>query len=156
GLKPDATVKTEDGVISLLGRELSMAAHNGYVDRVKLLLAHGARTDEKFRGQTPWSHAMELGNLEIARLLEEAGAPATELNDVERFTSLIAAGDERGARAMLDRDPSLMERAPKSMVNQATNTGRVEAVRLALDLGFDPDFVDEVAAVHNAAGNKFE
>lgn len=141
---------------TLLGRELSRSARNGHADRVKLLLAHGARTDEMFQGKTPWRHAMELGHLQIARMLEDAGAPTAELNDVERFTSLCVAGDEAGARAMLDRDPDLLERAPKSMVNQATNTGRIEAVRLAVDLGFDPDYVDEVAALHNASGGDKE
>ncbi|PYT17400.1 MAG: hypothetical protein DMG59_07440 [Acidobacteria bacterium] len=156
GLKSDAKIKTEEGVITLLGRELSQAARNGRADRVKLLLAHGAKTDEPFRGKTPWRHAMDLGNLENARLLEEAGAPTAELNDVERFTSLCLAGDEPGVRAMLDRVPGLLQRTPKSMVNQATNTGRPEAVRLALDLGFDPDYIDEVAALHNAAGGDKE
>ena len=82
GLKHDA----------LLGRELSRAARGGYADRVRLLLAHGARTDEEYQGKTPWRHAAEQGDLEIARLLEDAGAPATGLNDVERFVSLCLAG----------------------------------------------------------------
>ncbi len=152
GLKPDAPVKTEKGVITLLGREVSQASRNGYADRVKLLLAHGARADEKFRGKTPWDHAMERGHLEIARLLEESGAPVTELNEVERFTALCMAGDEAGARAMLQHAPDLLGRAPKAMVLKAVNTGRTEAVRLALDLGFDPNYIDEVAALHPAAG----
>jgi ankyrin repeat protein len=98
GLKPDAQVKTETGVITLLGRELAQAARYGHVDRVKLLLAHGARADEKFQGRIPWRHAMERGHLEIARLLEESGAPTTELSELERFTSLCLAGDAAGPR----------------------------------------------------------
>jgi ankyrin repeat protein len=152
GLKPDAQVKTETGGITLLGRELSLAARSGHLDRVKLLLAHGARADEKFQGKTPWDHATEQGHLEIARLLEESGAPTTELSEVERFTSLCLAGDEAGARAMLQQAPDLFERAPKTMVLQAVGTGRIEAVRLVLDLGFDPNFIDEVAPLHPAAG----
>src|SRR5579864_132443 len=54
GLNRDAQVKTEPSAISLLGRELSRAARIGLENLVKLLLAHGARTDEKFRGKTPW------------------------------------------------------------------------------------------------------
>ncbi len=148
GLEPDAKVRS----ITLMGRELSRAARGGHADRVKLLLSHGARTDERFEGETPWRHAIGAGNLSIAQLLEEAGAPTTELNDVERLTSLCLAGDEKGARAMLARDPQLFGRAPQSMVLMATDTGRVEAVRLALDLGFDPDHLDEVVALHAAAG----
>jgi len=144
------------GAIPLLGRELSRAARDGHEDRVRLLMAHGARVNDSFEGKTAWRHAIDSGHLRIARLLEEAGASTTELDDGERFTSLIMAGDEPGARGMLSRDPGLLNRAPKSMVILATNTGRVEAVRLALDLGFDPDYVDEIAALHTAAGRDSE
>jgi len=152
GLKPDATIETRTGSITLLGRELARSARSGHLDHVQLLLDHGARTDEKFQGHTPWRHAMERGNLEVARLLEAAGAPAGELSDVERFASLCLAGDEPAARAMLDRTPDLFKQAPKSMVLKAVGTGRIEAVRLALDLGFDPDYLDEVVALHSAVG----
>jgi len=152
GLKPDASIKTRNGVITLLGRELSRSARSGPADRVQLLLGEGARVDEQFEGKTPWRHAMEAGNLGIARLLEDAGAPTGELSDVERFTSLCLAGDEPGARAMLAGAPDLLQRVSRSMVLKAIGTGRLEAVRLALDLGFDPDYVDEVAALHSAAG----
>jgi len=130
GLTPEA--RTEDGAITLLGRELSRAALEGRVDRVKLLLAsQGLRMDEPFRGRTPWQHAMDRGNLEIARLLKEAGAPVSQLSDVEQFMSLCLAGDAAGTRALLDRAPDLLERAPGFMVNKATSTRRVEAVRLS-------------------------
>lgn len=153
GLKPDARIKMGAAAITLLGRELSRSARNGHADRVKLLLAHGARTDETFEGKTPWRHAMDLGNLEIARMLEEAGAPTADLNDVERFESLCLAGDEAGALTMLDHAPDLLEAAPKGMVNRAAETGRIEAVRLVLDLGLDPNFLDDVAPLHIAAGH---
>lgn len=153
GLKADAQVKTAEGVITLLGRELSQAARNGNADRVKLLLAQGARMDELFDGKTPWRHAMEKGNLEIAHLLEEAGAPVSELDPVERFVSFCVAGDERAARAMLASDPDLLKRAPKDLVLRAQRAGRIEAVRLALDLGFDPNCIDDNAAIHGAAGS---
>lgn len=154
GLKADARIKSGGDAITLLGRELSRSARNGYADRVKLLLAHGAKTDEMFEGKTPWRHAMDLGNLEIARVLEDSGAPTTVLNDVERFTSLCLTGDEAGAHAMLGRAPDLLERSPKAMVNRATDTGRLEAVRLTLDLGFDPNYMDDVAPLHIAAGRE--
>ena len=152
GLKLDAQTKMGSPVITLLGRELSQAARNGHADRVKLLLAHGVRTDEMFQGKVPWRHAIDRGHVEIARMLEEAGALTSELNEEEQFTALCMAGDERGARAMLGQATDLFERAPKSMVLKAVSTGRMEAVRLVLDLGFDPNFMDEVAALHSAAG----
>ncbi len=150
GLKPEA--RTADGEITLMGREVSRAALEGHLDRVKLLLQHGARADEIFRGRTPWQHAMDRGNLEIAHLLEEAGAPMAQLSDVEELMSLCLAGDAAGVRALLERAPDVVQRAPGFMVNKAVSTRRIAAVRLALDLGFDPNFMDEVAPLHIAAG----
>jgi ankyrin repeat protein len=156
GLQPDVQTKTGSSVITLLGRELNRAARGGHTDRVKLLLNHGAKTNEIFEGSTPWRRAIDDGHLEIARLLEQAGSPTSALNDVERFTALCMAGDENGAREMLHNAPELFERAPKSMVLKSVATGRLEAVRLVLDLGFDPDYLDEIAALHGATGRSQE
>ncbi|HTT61740.1 MAG TPA: ankyrin repeat domain-containing protein [Bryobacteraceae bacterium] len=154
GLTPAAVAKRADaGGLTLMGCALSLAVCAGDAESVKLLIAHGARTGETFRGKTPWQHATGRGHLEIARMLEAAGAPVAELDEVERFVSLCLAGDEREARAMLERAPGLLERSPKEMVLKAANGGRLEAVKLVLDLGFDPDWIDEVAALHHAAGS---
>ncbi len=147
GLKPDAM---GPGGITLMGRALSQAARHGHTDQVKLLLAHHARTDEKFQGELPWEHAMRLGRLEVARLLEEAGAPVAELDELGRFVSLCMAGDERGARALLEQALELMARAPKDLVHRAVWTKRKNAVKLVLDLGFDPNYQEDNAAIHQA------
>jgi ankyrin repeat protein len=144
GLKPDAMGR---GGITLMGRALSQAARHGHVSHVQLLLAHHARTDEKFEGKIPWEHAMRLGRLEVARLLEEAGAAVSELDEVGRFVSLCMAGDERGARAMLERAPDLTVRPPKDMVHRAVWTQRKEAVQLVLELGFDPNYQEDNPAI---------
>jgi hypothetical protein len=93
---------------------------------------------------------MERGNLAIAHLLEVAGAPTANLNEVERFVSLCLAGDEPAARAMLAQSPDLIQRAPFNMVQKAVGTKRIEAVRLALDLGFNPNAIEDNAAIHAA------
>jgi len=152
GLKPDAMTRSQDGPITLLGRELCVAARSGRAPQVQMLIDHGARLDERFQARTPWEHAMARGHLEIARMLQEAGSPRAELDDVQRFTALVLAADEAGARAMLQRSPDLVGRAQKEMVLRAVSAGRIEAVRLALDLGFDPDTLDEIVAMHGAAG----
>jgi ankyrin repeat protein len=160
GLKPDAPARRPIGDnpanATLLGRSLARAAIEGDVRRVKLLLTHGARTSETFDSKTPWQYAMDHGHLEIARALEEAGAPTSDLSDVERFASLCLAGDETGARAMLARNPNLLAEAPKDLVFKAANAGRKEAINLVLDLGFDPDWQDDCAALHSAAGRGAE
>ncbi len=134
------------------GIALPVAAQNGDIDSVKLLVAHKARTDEAWRGKTAWQHAMERGHLEIARVLEQAGATPEALDEVERFVAWCMAGEEREARAMLERSPDLVARAPKELALKAVNSGRAAALRLVLDLGFDPNFLDEVVALHCAAG----
>jgi ankyrin repeat protein len=146
GLKPDAMGSRG---ITLMGRALSQASRRGNLDQVRMLLAHHVRTDEAFQGKIPWEHAMRLGRLEVARLLEEAGAPVAELDEVGRFVSLCMAGDERGARAMLERAPSLPARAPKDMVHRAVFTNRQAAVKLVLDLGFDPNYQEDNPAITN-------
>jgi ankyrin repeat protein len=147
GLRPDAMGR--DG-ITLMGRALTQAVRRGHRDHVRLLLAHHARADEKFQGKIPWEHAMRLGRLEVARLLEDTGAPVSELDEVGRFISLCMAGDERGARAMLEIAPDLLVRAPKDMVHRAVWTKRTQAVKLVLDLGFDPNYQEDNAAIMQA------
>ena len=158
GLKPDAPARTkgedeaahETPTITLMGRALGAAAIRGDIVQVKLLLAHGARTTETLNGKLPWQHATARGHLKIAQLLEQANAPTTHLTDVEQFISRCLAGDEPGARALLQRSPDVIARAPKNMVQRAVGTKRIEAVRLTLDLGFDPNIIDDNAAIHAA------
>lgn len=144
GLKPEAVGR---GGITLMGRALAQAARHGHVEQVRLLLAHRARTDEKFHGKLPWEHAVRLGRTEVARLLEQAGAPVPQLDELGRFIASCMAGDEEGARAMSRHDPNLMARAPKDMVHRAVWTKRKEAVRLVLALGFDPNYQEDNPAI---------
>jgi ankyrin repeat protein len=133
-----------------MGRALSSAAIRGDIEQVKLLLAHGARTTETLNGKSPWQHAMARGHLGIAHTLEQANALTAPLTDVEQFVSCCLAGDEPAARALLQQSPDIISHAPKNMVQRAVGTKRMEAVRLTLDLGFDPNFIDDNAPIHAA------
>lgn len=144
GLQPDAM--SSEG-ITLMGRALSQAARQGREDQVKLLLDHRARTDEPFHGKLAWEHAMRLGRAEIAKLLEQGGAPTVALDDLGRFISCCMAGDECEARAMLQRDPDLFNRAPKDLVHRAVSTCKTAAVKLVLELGFDPNYQEDNPAI---------
>jgi ankyrin repeat protein len=154
GLKPDAPSHREStgdsGPSTLLGRALNAAALRGNIQQVNLLIAHGASTEETRNGKSPWQQAMERGHHAIARMLEEAGAPTTELGDAERFVSLCLAGDEPAVRSLLQRSPQVVDQAPRNLVQRAVGVKRIEAVRLALDLGFDPNFIDDNAPIHAA------
>jgi ankyrin repeat protein len=154
GLEPDAPAPREiargNANATLLGHALNVAALTGNLDRVQLLLQHRARTGETTHGKTPWQHAMARGHLEIAHLLEAVGALTVELTPPARFLALGLAGNEAGARSMLAANPALIDQAPKNMVQRAVGTKRIKAVRLTLDLGFDPNVIDDNAAIHAA------
>jgi ankyrin repeat protein len=135
---------------TLLGRALCAAARRGDISLVELLLKNAAPVDEVLDGKNPWQHAKSRGHVEIARIVEEAGARAPALTEEEQFISCCLAGDETGAREVLARAPDLMERVPKDMVHQAVGTRRRDALRLTLDLGFDPNAIDDNAAIHMA------
>jgi ankyrin repeat protein len=147
GLAPDATASSG---ITLLGRALSQAARQGNLEQVRLLIDHGARLDERFNNKLPWEHAVRLGWVEVARLLEKAGAPLAPMDDVGRFIAACMAGNETSARAMLASEPDLRSRAPQDLVHRAVWTRNIEAVKLALDLGFDPNAIEDNAAIHHA------
>lgn len=149
GLTPEA----RGGGITLMGRALCIAASRGDADQVRMLLAYGARTDETLNGETPWRGAVLRGHSEIAKMLAAAGAPTFPLDDVGQFVSRCMEGDEAGAREMLRHTPELLERAPKDLVLSACGTGRKEAVRLVLELGCDPNWIDEVTALQSVAGS---
>ena len=93
---------------------------------------------------------MVRGHLQVAQMLERANAPTKQLTNVERFVSVCLAGDETAAKSMLAQSPDLLRRAPYNMVQKAVGSKRIEAVRLALDLGFDPNVIDDNAAIHAA------
>jgi ankyrin repeat protein len=147
GLQPNAMAP---GGITLLGRTLWRAARIGNAGHVRSLLAHHARLDERWHGETPWQQAMARGHLEIARMLEAAGAPTTPLSDIAQFVNLCLAGDADAVRTLIKRTPDLLSRAPKDMVQRAVGVERVTAVALALDLGFDPNWQDDNGPIHMA------
>ncbi|QOY90043.1 ankyrin repeat domain-containing protein [Paludibaculum fermentans] len=136
---------------TILGRALCLAARLGQSDTVGLLLAHSARVDEEFEGRTAWAHAMQRGHMDIARTLEAAGAVPAALEPVEQFVALCMAGEAEGVRALIAAHPGLLDQAPKNMVMRAVNSKRKEAVILALDLGFDPNWLEDNAPLHSAA-----
>jgi len=147
GLKPDAAAATG---ITLMGRALSQAARQGNLEQVRLLMDHGARMDEVFNHKLPWEHAVRLGRTEVAQLLESAGAPLAQLDDVGRFIAACMSGDETAARAVLAAAPDLRARAPQDLVHRAVWTRNIEAVKLTLDLEFDPNAIEDNAAIHHA------
>lgn len=143
---------------AMLDDELMGACREGFQARVKLLLEHGADPDGGSRhriygGRTPMQEAAFWGHTDIMETLRAAGA-RDELDPVERFLALATAGDRAEVERLLATDPSLRDSALAKSPTQiigAASTGRVEGVRLLIELGFDVGAVDRSTPLHEAA-----
>ncbi|HEX5474696.1 MAG TPA: hypothetical protein VFX12_08560 [Vicinamibacterales bacterium] len=99
---------------------------------------------------SPHDVALKFGHREVYDLLVRRSPVRV------RFVHAVMAGDEAGARAFLDRDPSMMTslaRADHSRLAHAIFDGRREAAYLMLRLGFDETAgaVDGGTALHAAS-----
>ncbi|MHB8695049.1 MAG: ankyrin repeat domain-containing protein [Solirubrobacteraceae bacterium] len=143
----------------MLENELAAAAHHGFADRVRLLLAHGVdpagigTQHPAHGGRTPIDEAALLGHLEIVGLLAAAGAQLTG-DEVDRFISICMAGDRARAAELRAADPTLVERAiarrPDQLI-RAAEKDSVAAVELLIELGFDVNARSRTAPLHEAA-----
>jgi ankyrin repeat protein len=100
-------------------------------------------------GLSPHAVALKYGHREVHDLLVRRSPERV------RFINTVMAGDEAGARAFLDRDPSLLasfSRADHAGLARAIFDGRRQAARLMLQLGFDETAggVDGGTALHAA------
>ncbi len=122
---------------------LIRAAHAGFADRVRLLLAHGVNPagigTQHPGGRAPIDEAVLLGHREVVELLAAAGAQPRG-DDVDRLISACMAGDRAETEALLAADPTLVERAiarEPAQLALAAEQERVDAVELLIELGFD-------------------
>jgi ankyrin repeat protein len=101
-------------------------------------------------GLSPHDVALKFGHRDVYDLLVDR-SPAHV-----RFINTVLAGDEAGARAFIDRDPSMLTSltpADHSRLAHAIFHGRREAAHLMLRLGFDETAggVDGGTALHAAS-----
>lgn len=142
----------------MLDDQLVYAAAAGRIAWVRLLLAHGANPDGRghpvYEGRTAYEVAVRRGNREVANLLLQAGATAPVLNPAERLLVAAMAGDAGVAEELMTYDPTIVDyarRARPHAVLEATEVGRVEAVRVLASLGFDVNARKRITALHQAA-----
>ncbi len=137
---------------------LQHAAEVGLVRRTRLLLARGvdpnaAGTHPGYQGRRPYEGAVLHGNLEIAALLEAAGADPTA-GPLTRFVGFCLAGDRAAAQEAIAEDPALLPQAlddRPDLVARAAEMDRPDAIRLLVDLGFDVNARRRTTALHEAA-----
>jgi hypothetical protein len=141
------------GLTSDLDYLLGQAAQQGFEERVALLLAHGAAPGGRnhYNRRTHLENALLEGHGAIARMLFAAGASAPSLTDEERFQVAVVANDAAEALRILGTYPLANER-PGALIAAARH-GRLDAVKLALQLGVPIDGVDHggLTALHHAA-----
>ena len=138
---------------------LIRAAHGGFADRTRLLLAHGVdpagmgTRHPIFEGRAPIDEAALLGYPEVAELLAAAGAQPRG-DDIDRLISACTAGDRGETEALRAGDPTLVERATArrpAQLARAAEKDSLDAVELLIELGFDVNAGYWRAPLHEAA-----
>jgi hypothetical protein len=124
--------------------EIVKAAHEGNVDRVRLLLDSGVDPNTKTKyGFTALDSAVRFGYTDIARLLLNAGATINP-------NSLIAAakgGHDDMVNLLLDKGADINERyttgqsydSSDTPLHEASDKGNVSTVRILLERGAEVD-----------------
>ena len=88
--------------------------------------------------------------------LADHGAEAVELDSTKRFVAACMSADGETARMLLEEEPDLIEQtqaADPQLLVDAAGSNRLAAVRLMLELGFDPGARDATPTtpLHQAA-----
>lgn len=144
----------------LLEDQLSVAATEDRPIWARLALAAGADPDGRGTrhpvrgGASPLELAVSRGNREVARLLLDAGATPSPLDDVDEFLSACLAGDRVTADRLLAERPAVVadarERGPNAVL-RAAEVGRAAAVRVLVGYGFDVHAGHGTTPLHQAA-----
>ncbi|HWB81975.1 MAG TPA: hypothetical protein VG755_43735 [Nannocystaceae bacterium] len=129
-----ADVAKADPIFTYL---VAQAAANGHVNRLTLLLEHGADANARsiYDGKSCWQGAMIVGRQDLAELLAKHGARTEPLTGFDAFVSACNLGDRERAAALCE--PAFVERSD-ALLDAALHHRR-EAVAIMLALGMDPN-----------------
>lgn len=125
---------------ALLTGQLCWAAEHGHLDRIRLLLNHGADpngTDR--RGRSLYEIASLAGHPEIARALLDHGAKKVDLLPLDQLAAACLKADRAEIEGLLENSPALLEELggrKEDLLNAAAGSNRLAAVRLMVELGF--------------------
>ena len=144
----------------LLEDVLSYAARYDRPSWAQFALAAGADPDgcgtrhPQFGGRTPLDNAVRQGSRPVAEMLRAAGASPVAADGVDEFVSLCLAGEREMVQKRRAADPGVVAlaraRRPDAVL-AATELGRVAAVRLLVELGFEVHAGHRLTPLHQAA-----
>ena len=146
-----------DNPDKVLSYQLQWAVRKHHVERARLLIDRGADLSiSGGDGRTLSEAALRAGHPDLAQYLADHGAAAAALDPANRFVAACMSADEGMAREILEEQSDLVERTQADdpqLVVDAAGSNRLAAVRLMLDLGFDPNTEDSTATapLHQAA-----
>lgn len=140
-----------------LDYQLQWAVKNNMLDRVDILLEHGADPNQVLRNDGSLTKiAATHGFNEDASQLEAHGAEPYEMSEVEQFLNHCLSANQAAAHAMLVKTPTLVAQANRhdaQAMNHVADNGASNAVELMLDLGFDVQGASGESPLHHAAHN---
>jgi len=118
---------------------IAQAAANGHTRRLACLLQRGADPNARstYDGKTCYHSALLAGHREAAELLLAHGARSEPLHGQDAFIAACMVGDAQAARALLHGHPEYLGAADALV--RAAQCRDVRAVKLMLELGFDPN-----------------
>ena len=139
----------------VLGYQLRWAVSKGHVERAKLLIDHGADlTIDAGDGRTLFEAALRAGSPDVAQSLADHGAATADLAVEDRLVAACMSADAKAARELVQSVSGLIERvqaADPQLLVDAAGSNRLAAVRLMLELGFDPNPGTPTAPLHQVA-----
>ena len=141
----------------VLGYQLRWAVRNHHVERARLLIDHGADLSiDAGDGRTLFEAALRGGHTDLAQYLADHGAATTALDLAGEFVTACMSADEGKARMLLEGQSGLVAQvqdADPQLIVDAAGSNRLDAMRLMLALGFDPNTGDSTpsAPLHQAA-----
>lgn len=140
-----------------LDYQLQWAVKSNFIDRVKILLEHGANPTQKLPGDGRLAKiAATRGYNDVTDDLIRHGAKPYRLGKVDRFLNYCLSANRGGAEAMLAKSQTLIKRADKrnpDAMNSAAANGTSDALELMLDLGFCIHSAATETPLHHAAHN---
>lgn len=130
---------------------LGQAAVQGFTERVQRLLVAGAPVDghNHYNRRSHLANALLEGHAEVAQLLSAAGAAPPVWDAPEQLQVAILANDASEAHRLA----TVVSPLQAGALHAAARHGRIDALRLALDLGVPIDGRDRqgLTALHHAA-----